>query len=37
VLDISNYATVEVKDWEYLIIKKENEDFLTGTAISASN
>jgi len=36
-ISIPEYATVEVKDWEYLIIKKENEDLLTSAAISASN
>jgi aminopeptidase N len=36
-ISIPEYATVEVKDWEYLIIKKENEDLLTSVAISASN
>ena len=27
-LEIPKYATVEVKDWEYLIIKKENKNLL---------
>ena len=36
-IEISNYATVEIKDWEYLIIKKENTDLLPSTVISSSN
>ena len=36
-IDIPVYATVEVKDWEYLIIKKENKELLPGTAFSGSN
>lgn len=36
-IDIPEYATVEVKDWEYLIIKKESKDLLTNATIISSN
>jgi len=36
-IDISKYATVEIKDWEYLIIKNENNDLLPSSEISISN
>ena len=36
-IDIPEYATVELKDWEYLIIKKENSSLLPGSVISSSN
>ncbi|MCH7613935.1 MAG: M1 family metallopeptidase [Candidatus Marinimicrobia bacterium] len=28
ILDIPKYATVEIKDWEYLIIKRENNELI---------
>lgn len=35
-IDIPQYATVEVKDWEYLIIKNENDELLPSSNINSS-
>lgn len=36
-IEIPEHATVEVKDWEYLIIKKQNDELFPGNVISGSN